>query len=137
MPGFGLSQQPAPAQFLEVVHHRALADILLFPACGDGRFRVERVRQQREQHLGRILAHVFRHERADAAVRVFEIAAQPDAGFDGSQIHKLQMALVGCIPQYLHEQGQPCHLRRMLHLTAVHLGIVLYPVDAFHFPVPP
>lgn len=46
MPGLGLTQQPAPAQFLEVVHYRALADILLFLACGDGRLRVERVRQQ-------------------------------------------------------------------------------------------
>ena len=89
MPGLGLTQQPAPAQFLEAVHHRALADILLFLACGDGRLRVERVRQQRQQHLGRFLAHVFRHERADTAVRVLEITVQPDGGFDGSQIHKL------------------------------------------------
>ena len=47
------------------------------------------------------------------------------------------MALAGSIPQHLHEQGQPCHLRRMLHLATLHLGVVLYPVDAFHFPVPP
>ena len=62
MPGLGLPQQPAPAQLLEVVHHRALADILQFLPNGDGSFRVERVRQQRQQHLGRILAHVLRHE---------------------------------------------------------------------------
>ncbi len=30
MPGLGLPQQPAPAKLLEVVHHRALADILQF-----------------------------------------------------------------------------------------------------------
>ena len=47
MPGLGLPQQPAPAQLLEVVHHRALADILQFLPNGDGRFRVESVRQQR------------------------------------------------------------------------------------------
>ena len=62
MPGLGLPQQPAPAQLLEVVHHRTLADILQFLSNGDGRLRVESVRQQRQQHLGRILAHVLRHE---------------------------------------------------------------------------
>ena len=41
MPGLGLTQQPAPAQFLEVVHHRALADILQFLSNGDGGFRNE------------------------------------------------------------------------------------------------
>lgn len=40
MPGLGLPQQPAPAKLLEVVHHRALADILQFLPNGDGSFRV-------------------------------------------------------------------------------------------------
>ena len=62
MPGLGFPQKPAPAKLLEVVHHRALADILQFFPNGDGRFRVESVRQQRQQHLGWVLAHVLRHE---------------------------------------------------------------------------
>ena len=46
MPGLGFPQQPAPAQLLEVVHHRALADILQFLSNGDGRLRIECIRQQ-------------------------------------------------------------------------------------------
>ena len=41
MPGFGLFQEPAVTQLPEIVHHRALADVLQFLTGSYGRFRIE------------------------------------------------------------------------------------------------